>query len=101
MSAALQLVKPAPHQPSLKVLNDSAIAHLASLNTATRQLRQWGISVDKINPYDSRHDSPVITIRRDPDVSLRALLDKAITRSWHERTCYAEFCGCIVTWSES
>lgn len=83
------------------VLNLAMSERLARMNEATRRLRELNIHAAMVEPIDRRWGCPVITIRRDPNVSLRALLDKAITRSWVERTCFAEFCGCVVTWTES
>jgi hypothetical protein len=98
----LRLVPPpAQRQPAPAVLTDAFQRRLAALNTATRELREMGLTVvwSKLaGPMPQAH------IRRDDGVSLSPLMDRMGPRSFRDDgACLVvsgEFCGVIVSWVE-
>jgi len=83
------------------VLTPSCIDRLATLNTATRELRSLGLHIvwSKLaGPLPQEH------IRRDDGVSLAPLLDRMGPRSFrpdgHCTVISGEFMGVLVSWVE-
>lgn len=107
MNSALRLVAPTvpgrmPHPP--RVMTESFKQQLATLNHATRELRELGLHVvwSRLNG-----DKPRAHIRRDATVSITPLLDRMGPRTYSrddETNCTVVcgvFKGVQVSWIES
>lgn len=71
---------PAERARHPRVLNDVMVNRLARVSVVMRKLRGWGITVLRHNLSGADHGHmPLITIKRDPAVSIAPLLDARVT----------------------
>lgn len=96
--------------PPPRVLCRDTLDRLILLNAAVRALRDLGLHVleQHLSGDFPAQGEPLVRIKRDPDVSIAALLDAAGPRRWIRgvgapgavSTAFAPFMGCLVTWEE-